>query len=321
MSKSFNLRSVLTSGQFAVTAEVGPPRGADFTAVRHRAEMLRHYVDAINITDNQTAIARLSSQACCGEIARMGIDAVFQITCRDRNRIAIQSDIMGAAAQGACNVLCLSGDHQRFGGDPQAKSVYDLDSVQLVKMASDMARGLFAGGRPMEAPLEAFIGAVANPFADPMDLQVTKLKKKVEAGARFTQTQCVFDLDRFTLFMDKVRKAGLHREAFILAGVTPLKSVGAACHMRDKVPGMSVPGHVVERMETARDPREEGIKICVETIQQLRDIQGVAGVHIMAIAWEEAVPEIVGRAGLLPRPKIVASDKRQAVCGKCLSNK
>lgn len=301
MASLSNLQSILDQGHFAVTAEVGPPRSADFDSLRKKAGMLRQYVDAINVTDNQTAVVRLSSQACCGELARMGIDPVFQITCRDRNRIALQSDIMGAAAQGARNVLCLSGDHQAFGSEPRAKNVFDLDSVQLIKVAADMAGGVFAGGDQMESPLEAFIGAAANPFADPLRLQVAKLAKKIRAGARFIQTQCIFDLDRFALFMDMVREAGLDRQASILAGVTPLKSAKAASYMREKVPGITIPDHLMSRIEGAADPREEGIRISVEIIEQLKKIKGVAGVHIMAVAWEEAVPEIVGRSGLIPR--------------------
>ncbi len=302
MSKPSNLRKVLEAGHFAVTAEVGPPRFADFAPLRQKAELLRRYVDAVNITDNQSAVARLSSQACCGELARMGIDAVFQVTCRDRNRIAIQSDILGAVAQGVRNILCLSGDHQRFGSDPQAKSVFDLDSVQLVRLAADMTRGLFPGGRKMEVSLEAYVGAVVNPFADPVDLQVIKLKKKARAGARFVQTQCVFDLERFSRFMERVREAGLDREVGILAGVSLLRSAGAARFMQERVPGVTVPEEVVRRLELAPDPEEEGVKICVETIDRMRNVKGVAGVHIMAIALEERVPEIVRRAGLFPRP-------------------
>jgi len=304
LSNSSNLYKVLEAGHFAVTAEVGPPRSADFAPLRQKADLIRRYVDAVNVTDNQTAIVRLSSQACCGELARMGLDAVFQVTCRDRNRLAIQSDILGAVAQGAPNILCLSGDHQCFGNETRAKCVYDLDSVQLVKTASDLTQGFFAGGRPLDEPLKAFIGAVANPFADPLPLQLTKLKKKIAAGARFIQTQCVFDLDRFARFMDAVREAGLDRQAYILAGVTPLKSARAAQYMRDKVPGMSVPEELVKRLENSADQAGEGLSICLETIGRIREIKGVAGVHIMAIAWEEAVPEIVQRAGLHPRPQL-----------------
>ncbi|KKM09830.1 methylenetetrahydrofolate reductase [Clostridiales bacterium PH28_bin88] len=297
-----NLQKVLELGHFAVTAEVGPPRSADFSSLKQKAEMLRGYVDAINVTDNQTAIVRLSSQSCCGELARMGIDPVFQVTCRDRNRIALQSDILGAVAQGARNILCLSGDHQSFGSEPQAKNVFDLDSVQLIKVVAGMTEGIFAGGDRLEAPLEAFVGAAANPFADPLELRVRRLRKKIKAGARFIQTQCIYDMDRFARFMEQVRAEGLDRQAKMLAGVTPLKSAKAAKYMRDKVAGVTVPDDVIRRMEAAQDPREEGIRICVETIQKLKEMPGVAGVHIMAIAWEEVVPEIARRAGLAPRP-------------------
>ncbi|MEW6662771.1 MAG: methylenetetrahydrofolate reductase [Bacillota bacterium] len=302
MAKQSNLQKVLQQGYFAVTAEVGPPRCADFAPLKEKAEMLRDYVDAINITDNQTAIVRLSSQSCCGELVRMGIDPVFQMTCRDRNRIALQSDILGAAAQGAINMLCLSGDHQTFGSEPNSKNVFDMDSIQLIDVLAGMTRGVFAGGDRMEAPLAAFIGAAVNPFADPLELRVSRLRKKVKVGAQFVQTQCVYDLDRFARFMEMVRKEGLDGKVHILAGITPLKSAKAARYMRDKVAGITVPEDLIKRMEAAADPKEEGIRICLETIRQLQEIKGVAGIHLMAIAWEEAVPEIVRQAGLYPRP-------------------
>lgn len=304
MANQSNLQKVLNSGYFAVTAEVGPPRCADFTSLKQKVEMLRSYVDALNVTDNQTAIVRLSSQASCGELARMGVDPVLQVTCRDRNRIAIQSDILGAVAQGVRNILCLSGDHQSFGTEPNAKNVYDIDSVQLIEIVKNMTKGFFAGGDRLEAPLEAFIGAAANPFGNPLELRVTRLRKKIKAGAQFIQTQCIYDMDRFSRFMEMVRAEGLDQQVKILAGVTPLKSAKAARYMRDKVAGVTVPDEIINRMEAAQDRKEEGLKICVETIQQLKETKGVAGVHIMAIAWEEVVPEIVQRSGLAPRPAV-----------------
>lgn len=305
MTKKSRLQQILDTGEFAVTAEVGPPKGADFTSIREKASVLREYVDAINITDNQKAVVHLSSQACCGELARMGIDPVFQITCRDRNRIALQSDILGAVAQGVRNILCLTGDHQCFGNEKNSKGVFDLDSIQLVQALHTMARdGRFIGGDKLEAPVDVFIGAVANPFADPQSYRVARLRKKVQAGAQFIQTQSVFDIKRFEQWMDEVRKERLHKKVKILAGVTPLKSAAAARYINEKVPGITIPNDVTQRLEQADNVWEESLKICVETIKRLQEMEGVAGVHIMAIAWESVVPEIIKRASLYPRPEI-----------------
>ena len=310
MRRPGRLQQILESGHFAVTAEIGPPRSADLTDFRRRAEMLRDYVDALNVTDNQRAVVRASSQACCGELARLGIEPVFQITCRDRNRIALQSDLLGAAALGAPNVLCLSGDHQSFGSEPGAKNVFDLDSVQLIETAAGMNRGFFAGGDRLEGYFQVYPGAAVNPFAGPPELPelpLLALRKKVKAGAQFIQTQCVYDVDAFAGFMARVREAGLDRQVKILAGVAPLKSARAARYMQEKVPGVYLPDELVKRLEAAGDQKEEGIRICVEIIERLKVIPGVAGVHIMAVAWEEVVPELVRRAGLYPRPGVERS--------------
>lgn len=298
-----DLHRVLDTGRFAVTAEIGPPKSANGEAVRQRARMLKGHADAFNLTDNQTAIVRLSSIASAALCIQEGAEPVVQMTCRDRNRIALQSDLLGAASLGVRNVLCLSGDHPRFGNQKEAKSVYDIDPVQeltMFRMMRDEGR-VWGGDVLAEAP-NIYLGAVANPFADPFDLRVVRLTKKVNAGAEFVQTQAVFDLDRFEKFMEQVRERRLDERVHILAGVIPLKSAKAASYMRDRVSGMSVPDEVVERMKSASEPRKEGVSICLETIERLRSIKGVHGVHIMAIGWEDIVPELVEKAGLLPRP-------------------
>ena len=296
-----NLEKVLKAGKFAVTAEAGPPRGAKPEVVREKAKILKGVVDACNVTDNQTSVVRMCSMAACKILLEEGIDAVMQMVCRDRNRIAAQSDILGAASLGINNLLCLSGDHQVFGDHPQSKNVFDIDSVQLLKIAKDMRdEARFAGGKDVDGPPNMFIGAAANPFADPFKIQVPRLAKKIAAGAQFIQTQCIFNLDKFKEFMKGVRDRGLHEKTYILAGITPLKSAGMAKYMATKVAGMDVPEDVIKRMEGVdkAKQKEEGIKIAVETIQRLKRISGVAGVHIMAIEWEEAVPEIVQKAKL-----------------------
>ncbi|MGI6600677.1 MAG: methylenetetrahydrofolate reductase [Firmicutes bacterium] len=300
-----NLEKVINSGQFAVTGELGPPKSADVSMIKEHAEAMRNYVDAFNITDNQTAIVRTSSIGVAGVLLQMGLEPVVQMTVRDRNRIALQGDLLGAVALGVKNVLCLSGDHQKFGNEPGAKGVYDIDSMQLLKGFKDIRdEGKFIGGDELEAPLSVYLGAVANPFADPFEYRVDRLEKKVEAGASFIQTQCIFDIDRFKRWMELVRERGLHKKVAILGGVTPIKSLGAARYMKNYVSGITVPDELIERLQGAEKKKEEGLNICIETIQQLKEIEGVAGVHIMAIAWEEVVPEIVERAGLYPRPKL-----------------
>ena len=314
-----NLERVLRAGHFAVTGELGPPKNHDAGVIRQKAALLKGYVDAVNITDNQTAIVRMSSIAAGVLLIQEGMDPVIQMTCRDRNRLGMQSDLLGAAALGIRNVLCLTGDHQSFGNHPTAKNVHDLDSIQLVRMVKDMRdESRFQCGEeiPGGGP-RFFIGAAANPFGDPFEFRPYRLAKKVAAGADFIQTQLIYDIPRFREFMKRVVDMGLHEKVFILAGVGPLKSVGMAKYMRDQVPGMIVPDEYVERMEAAvkgidkADKKaraeawqREGIRICIEQIQQIRDIEGVAGIHIMAIEWEEAVRPIVEGAGLLPRPLI-----------------
>ncbi|MEW5762073.1 MAG: methylenetetrahydrofolate reductase [Bacillota bacterium] len=301
MTPVSNLQRVLDQGHFAVTAEVGPPKGASGEEIARLAGLLRDYTDAQNVTDNQAAVARLCSLAAAVHVLRAGGEPVFQLTTRDRNRLALQSDLLGAASLGIRNVLCLTGDHQKCGNHPQARGVFDLDSVQLLETARRLCAGRFLCGDEVKPPPRFFVGAVENPFADPLPLRVLRLGKKVAAGARFIQTQAVFDLERFVRWMDAVRECGLHRRVYILAGIVPPRSAGALKYM-SRIPGIIVPSALIRRMEAAQDQAREGKRIAVELIRQLRGVEGVRGVHIMAIRWEEAVPEIVAEAGLLPRP-------------------
>lgn len=305
MTAAGNLERVLRGGHFAVTAECGPPRGADPEAVRKKGNCLKDVVDAVNVTDNQTAVVRMSSLAACVVLKEMGFDTVLQMTVRDRNRIALQSDILGASALGIKNVLCLSGDHQSFGDHRGAKNVYDIDSIQFIDTVRGMRdEGKFLSGEEIKGRPDLFIGCVENPFADPFDIRALRLAKKVKAGAQFVQTQCVFNVEKFSRWMEAVRGLGLDKKVFILAGVTPMKSPAMARYMKSSVPGMDVPDDLIERMSAVSKEkyREEGIAICVETIERLRAVKGVAGVHIMAIEWEQAVPEIVRKTGLSTRP-------------------
>lgn len=322
-----NLERVLRAGQFAVTGELGPPQSADGNVIREKASLLRGYCDAVNITDNQTAIVRMSSIAAGAILVQEGLEPIIQMTARDRNRLSIQSDLLGAYALGMRNLLCLTGDHQTFGNHPDAKNVFDIDSIQMVRMVAAMRdEHIFQCGEAFKGQEPRFfVGAAAAPFADPVDFRPYRLGKKVNAGANFIQTQLVYDIDAFKSYMEKVRALGLHRKTYILAGVGPLKSPGMARYMKNQVPGILVPDGLVDRMEQAGSPwagkskdeltkedkkarseawKEEGIKICIELIQRLKEIEGVAGVHIMAIEWEEAVKPIVEGAGLYPRPVI-----------------
>jgi methylenetetrahydrofolate reductase (NADPH) len=303
MKSGTNLEKVLTEGHFAVTGELGPPRGTSADFVRRHAEILRNYVDAANITDNQTAVVRMSSVAASAIIKDVGLDPVMQMTCRDRNRIAMQSEILGAVALGVGNLLCLSGDHQKFGNHPEAKNVHDIDSMQLIQMVKRMRDDAqFLSGDKVSGGAPMFIGAAANPFADPFEFRPIRLEKKVRAGVDFIQTQGIYDVERFSRYMEMVRDRGLHEQVYILAGIIPMKSAGMARYMRDYVAGLTVPNELVKRMEDAEDAKEEGVNIAVELIEQMRDIEGVHGVHIMAVAWESIVPVITERTGLYPRP-------------------
>ena len=305
MKTKSNLERVLEAGRFAVTAELGPPKSADAEVVRKKARILKGYADAFNVTDGQTAIVRMSSWAACLIQKEEGLDPVVQMTCRDRNRIALQMDVLGIAALGINNILCLSGDHISFGNHPADKPVYDIDSIQLVRLVKNMRdEKKFQCGEEMDVEPRLFIGAAANPFAEPFEYRPSRLAKKITAGADFIQTQLVYNVPKFAEYMKRVRDLGLHEKCYILAGVGPIKSVGMARYMQNSVPGMDVPEEIVARIKGVpkEQRRQEGIKQCVDIIQQIREIPGVAGVHIMAIEWEEAVPQIVELAGLLPRP-------------------
>jgi len=297
------LEKILEAGHFAVTAELGPPKSASRRVIERKAELLRLCCDAVNVTDNQTAIVRMSSWAACVILKQKGLDPVLQIVTRDRNRLAIQSDVLGAVALGIQNILCLTGDHQRLGDHPTAKGVYDLDSIQLIQALKKMRdEKKFLSGSDIRGDVPIFIGAASNPYADPFEYRVIRLAKKVEAGADFIQTQAIFDVDRFKKFMGMVRDMGLDEKVHILAGVIPTKSAGMARYMRDYVAGVVVPDEIVRRMEDAKDAKEEGVRICLEIIEQLIEIPGIHGIHIMAVGWEDIIPEIVERAKLLPRP-------------------
>ncbi|ADK85518.1 methylenetetrahydrofolate reductase [Desulfarculus baarsii DSM 2075] len=307
MKSESNLEKVLAAGHFAVTGELGPPRGADIEAVKKKASHLVGKVDAVNITDNQTAMVRMASWATSLVAKQLGLEPNYQMVCRDRNRIAMQSDILGAAALGINTILSLSGDHPSFGDHPQSSNVHDLDSMQLIQMIKCMRdEGKFMGGAEIKGAPKMFIGAAANPFGDPNELRVMRLAKKIAAGADFIQTQCIYNMDKFRAYMTKAHDLGLTEKCYILAGLTPLKSGGMAKYMATKVPGMEVPDDLVKRVASApkEAQAEEGIKILLEQIEQVKEIPGVAGIHLMAIEWEHRVPEITERAGLLPRPTV-----------------
>ena len=295
------LRSKIESGRFIVTAELGPPQSANADAVRKKAAHFRRGVDAVNITDNQTAIVRLSSIASAKILMEEGLEPVIQVTCRDRNRIALQSDLLGAAAMGIENVLCLTGDFQKFGNHPEAKPVFDLDSIQLIATARMLGEGYFLSGEAMKTPPRLLVGGAANPFADPLDARVLRLRKKIDAGARFIQTQPVFEFERFKKWMEFIRDQGLHDRTALLAGVMPVKSVKALTYMKEEVPGIKIDESMIRRMEGAADPREEGIRIAVETIQALREVPGIRGIHLMPLMWESVTPRLIEDSGLAER--------------------
>ncbi|MBO8169812.1 MAG: methylenetetrahydrofolate reductase [Thermoanaerobacteraceae bacterium] len=307
MKSGSRLEKLLNQGEFVVSGEIGPPKHANGEIIREHARKLKDYVDAANLTDNQTAIVRMSSIASAVHVMAEGLEPIVQMTVRDRNRIGIQSDLLGAYSLGVRNVLCLSGDHQSFGNHPTSKNVHDIDSIQLVKALKDMRdeKKFICGEEIKENEPRFFIGAVANPFGDPFEYRVLRLEKKINAGADFIQTQCIFDMERFEKWMEMVRERGLHKRAKIIAGLMPLKSHKAARYMQKYVSGMIVPDEIIERIEKADDPKAEGVELCVEQIKHLQKIEGVAGVHIMAVNWEEIIPTIVEKAGLYPRPKVL----------------
>lgn len=302
-----NLERVLKAGHFAFTGECGPPKGANVAHLNEKMAPLKGMVDAVNVTDNQTAVVRMSSKAASALMVQAGLEPNFQMVCRDRNRIAMQSDILGIHALGIRNMLCLSGDHQKFGNHPEAKNVYDLDSMQLIALVKKMRdEGKFLNDEEIDGPPKIFIGAAANPFADPTEFRVYRLANKIDAGADFIQTQCIYNMPRFREFMKRAVDMGLTERAYILAGVTPMKSAGMAKYMAKFVPGMDVPAELIKRLEGAGKGKmaEEGIKFAIEQIEEFKQMEGVAGVHLMAIEWEHRVPEIAERAGVLPRPVV-----------------
>ncbi|BBO92374.1 methylenetetrahydrofolate reductase [Desulfosarcina ovata] len=307
MKSGSNLEKILRAGHFAFTGELGPPRGSNVEAVREKAKPLVGNVDAVNITDNQTAMVRMSSWAASLIAIEEGLEPNYQMVCRDRNRLAMQADILGASALGIRNMLCLSGDHQQFGDHPQSKGVFDIDSTQLigtVKKMRDEAK--FLGGADIDGPPKLFIGGAANPFAEPHEWRVHRLAKKVAAGVDFVQTQCIFNMERMRTWVKEAVDMGLTEKVYILAGVTPMKSIGMARYMQLKVPGMDVPNEIIKRLQGVDKKKvaDEGIKIACEQIEEFKEMKGVAGVHLMAIEWEHKVPEIAERANVLPRPVV-----------------
>jgi methylenetetrahydrofolate reductase (NADPH) len=301
------LKMLLDSGHFAVTGECGPPKGPDGSVIRKKAAWLKGALDAVNVTDNQTSIVRMSSVAASKLLIDEGLEPVMQMVCRDRNRIAMQSDIFGDSAFGIQNLLCLSGDHQTFGNQTGAKNVYDVDSIQLLQICRTLRDdNTVMGGDPVEGNVDLFLGAASNPFGDPFEARVMRLKKKIDAGADFIQTQCIFNMDKFKLFMNMVRDQGLDERVHILAGVIPLKSLPMAKYMAKNVSGVDLPEAILDRIKGVpkKARAEEGIKLAVEQIAELKAIKGVHGIHLMAIEWEEMAPRIVEAAGLLPRPTV-----------------
>lgn len=302
-----NLEKVLTSGQFAFTGELGPPRGAHVEEVREKAAHLKGNVDAVNITDNQTAMVRMSSWAASLLLLQEGLEPNFQMVARDRNRLAMQADILGAYAHGIRNILCLSGDHPKFGDHPTAQGVFDIDSMQMIQMVKKMRdEGKFLSDADLDGVPKMFIGAAANPFAEPFEWRVHRLAKKINAGVDFIQTQCIYNMEKFRTWIKQANDMGLTEKCYILAGVTPLKSIGMARYMQKKVPGMDVPEEVITRLKGVEKGKvaEEGIKFACEQIEEFKELKGVAGVHLMAIEWEHKVPQIAEQAKVLPRPQL-----------------
>ena len=323
MKSGSNLERVLEAGHFAVTAEIGPPMDCDAALVTKKATLLQGAADAFNVTDNQTAVVRMSSIAASVLIHREGLEPVMQMTCRDRNRLAMQADVLGAAALGVKNCLCIAGDHQSFGaagrlkGHPGAKNVFDVDSIQLLSILKGLRDdGRQQGGDPVKQRPAVFIGAAWTPLGDPVDVRPLRLGKKVEAGADFIQTQGIYDVPRFSRQMEEVRKLGLHQRTYILAGIIVPRNLAMLRYMDRSVAGVTVPQALMTRMakvkeaagddkkQASRNQAEEGVKIAVELIEQVRDVPGVSGVHVQAIEWEQRIPEIVEKAGLLPRPVV-----------------
>ncbi len=292
------LQEKLESNRFVVCGEIAPPQSCDAGVIRERSGYFKGHVDAVNVTDNQRAIVRLSSIASAKILLDSGVEPIMQMTCRDRNRLAIQSDLLGAAALGIRNVLCLTGDHQTFGDQPETRGVFDLDSIQLIATVAAMNRGYLLSGSVMKNPPQFFIGGAANPFGEPFEMRLIRLHKKVVAGVHFIQTQAVCDLELFMRWMERVVEMGLHEKVSILPGVMPVRSAKALIWMKDKLPGVRIPREYLNRMQQARDPEEEGVRIAVEIVNALKTIRGVKGIHIMPSLWENITARIVEEAGL-----------------------
>ena len=291
---------VLRAGHFAVTAEIAPPDSADPADVYARAEDFDGYVDAINATDGSGANCHMSSMGICALLTRRGYAMILQMSCRDRNRIAMQGDVLGAAAMGVSNILCLTGDGVQSGDHPEAKPVFDLDSISALAMVRHLRdESAFLSGRSIASPPPLFMGAAANPFAPPVDFRPHRLAKKVAAGAQFIQTQYCFDIERLKTFMAKVRDRGLHEKVFILPGVGPLASAKSAEWIRTHVAGVHIPDSVIKRLAGAQDQKQEGVDLCIELMQQIKEIEGVSGVHLMAYRQEHRIGEIVTKSGVL----------------------
>ena len=289
----------IEAGQIVVTGELAPPKGAARGTLEKLATAMRGSVDAINLTDNQRGIGRMSALGAGVVMRQLGIEPIVQLTCQHRNRIALQADVLSGAVCGISNFLCMTGDHPKIGDHPDAKNVLDLNSFQLIKMLRAMRdEGRFQSGVMLSEAPRFFLGGVANPNIE----RVARLEKKVQCGAEFIQTQLIFDLDRFKQWMADVRAAGLHQQTHILAGIMIIRSANSAQFLRDHLPGSRVPEWVIERMERAENAEQEGVRIAAELAQEMLAIEGVRGIHIMSVGWTKAIPWVVEAAGLLPRP-------------------
>ena len=299
-----NLHRVLANKQFAVTCEIGPPKSPDKQIVEKKAQMLKGYADAYNITDNQTGVVRLSSLVSSHHIMNQGIEPIYQLSCRDRNRIALQSDILGAVSLGVHNILCITGDHQSIGNHPQAKGVFDIDSIQLIEIVKNMRdQGIFQNQEPLQTRFsDLFIGAVCNPFATPYEYRVDRLEKKLRAGSDFIQTQSVFNLYRFRKFMNEVCSRGIDKKVSIIAGITPIKSERMLQRMKFHIPGVDIPDEMYHQLLDADDFKYESIKLTIDLISSIKKIPGVHGIHITALFWESIIPELIRKCGFYPRP-------------------
>jgi len=294
------LEKVLRSGTLAVTAELSAPDSANPDDVYQRARLFDGYVDGINATDGSGANCHMASVAVCALLTRAGYAPIMQISCRDRNRIAIQGEILGAAAMGVTNILCLTGDGVQVGDHPQAKPVFDLDCMSLLAIARTMRdESHFFSGRKITEPPRIFLGAAANPFVADLDFRADRLAKKIKAGAQFIQTQYCYDVDMFKAYMQRVRDKGLDEKVFIMVGVGPLASARAATWIRSNVPGVHIPDTVIKRLSGAENQKQEGINLCIDLVQEIIEIAGVSGIHVMAYRQEEAVAEIIDRSGVL----------------------